>query len=137
MINSVEEFRILVFFSKKIPRRIHKLKNYSIWIIICGEIKKQNQGRKIDHKERENTETYKIWLIYCSKLKYKTTWRKIRKKTRNLTWNQTQNDQIHRQIKAFHFAFLKTRSRVQVANCSFFSQQNLDFKESSDMKMNL
>ena len=41
-------------FRKKTPRRIHIIKNHSIWISIRREIKEQNLRRKFDHKEREN-----------------------------------------------------------------------------------
>ena len=30
-------------FGKKTLRQIHEIKNHSIWISICGEIKEQNQ----------------------------------------------------------------------------------------------
>ena len=55
MINLVEYFSIFSVFGKKTLRQIHKIKNRSIWINICGEIKEKNQGRKIDREERENT----------------------------------------------------------------------------------
>ena len=42
-------------FGKMTSRRIHIIKNCSILINIHGEIKEQNQGRKINRKERENT----------------------------------------------------------------------------------
>ena len=50
------EIMNLSVFGKKTPRRIHSIKNFSIWICIRGEIKERNKGRKIDREERENIE---------------------------------------------------------------------------------
>ena len=44
-------------FGMKTSRRLHKIKNNSIWISIYKEIKEQNQERKIDHEERDNHKT--------------------------------------------------------------------------------
>ena len=49
------EIRNFSKFVKKTQRRVHGIKNCSIWIIILGEIKEKNQEREIDHEERENS----------------------------------------------------------------------------------
>ena len=54
------EIRHFSIFGKKTLRQIHRIKNCTIWIIIYGEIKEQNQDRKIDHEERENTKFVKF-----------------------------------------------------------------------------
>ena len=41
-------------FGKKTPRKIHEIKNCSIWICIHREINEQNLGIKIDREERVN-----------------------------------------------------------------------------------
>ena len=38
------------------PRKIHIIKNHSIWISIHREIEEQNLDIKFDHQERENIE---------------------------------------------------------------------------------
>ena len=46
------------------------MKNLSIWISVCKDIKEQNKERKIDCEEREKIiQLRKIKLIYASKLK--------------------------------------------------------------------
>ena len=40
-------------FDNKTPRRIHIIKNHSIWISICIVIKEQTQEKKFDCEERE------------------------------------------------------------------------------------
>ena len=47
------------FGKKKTTRRIHGIKNHSIWISIHGEIKEQNLGRNFDHEEREFDKVFK------------------------------------------------------------------------------
>ena len=44
----------ITIFGKKTPRKIHGIKNCSIWICISKEIKEPNQGRKFNWEEREN-----------------------------------------------------------------------------------
>ena len=55
MTNWVEKLGIFSIFENKTPRKIHEIKNCSIWINIYGEIKEWYLGRKIDREERENT----------------------------------------------------------------------------------
>ena len=38
---------------KENSKKIHRIKNHSIWIKICGEIKEQNKEIEIDYEERE------------------------------------------------------------------------------------
>ena len=98
-----------------------------------SEIKVEKSIMKIE----KTLKFYQIGLIYCSKLKSNATWRKIREKTCNLTQNCARNDPIHHWIKAFHFAFQKTKIQSLSSEFSLFSQQNLDFKHSSDAEMSL
>ena len=44
--------REISFFIKN-PRKIHEIKNHSIWISMHEEIKEQNLERKIDREDRE------------------------------------------------------------------------------------
>ena len=39
---------------KRTQRQNHGIKNHSIWIKICEEIKEQKLGRIFERKEREN-----------------------------------------------------------------------------------
>ena len=41
-------------FRKKTLKRIHIIKNHSIWISIGREINERNLGKKFDREEREN-----------------------------------------------------------------------------------
>ena len=57
MIKLEEELRWKIMeiniFDNKTPRRIHIIKNHSIWISICVVIKEQTQEKKFDCEERE------------------------------------------------------------------------------------
>ena len=104
----VEKLGVFVIFEKMNPREICGIKNRLIWVSSHEEIKEWNEGKKIDRKEREKTlKFHKNRVIYYLNLNSNTTRRKIREKTHNLTQNYTQNDSIHRQMKAFHSKFQK------------------------------
>ena len=45
--------REIIIIRKKPQRKIHVIKNHSIWTSIHGTIKEQSKGRKINHEERE------------------------------------------------------------------------------------
>ena len=64
----------------------------------------------------------KINLIYDLKLKFNDIRRTIRRKASNLTQNFEQNDPINDQIKAFNFAFGKTK--IQSSSSEVFSSLN-------------
>ena len=48
------EIRKFIIFIKKTPRKIHRIKNISIWISICKEIKERNMEIEIDREEWQN-----------------------------------------------------------------------------------
>ena len=67
------------------PRRIHGIKNHSIWIKICGEIKEQKLDRKSIMRIEKTENLSKVQLIYESNLKDDHKRQKIRRKTHNPT----------------------------------------------------
>ena len=72
-------------FRKITQRRIHGIKNHSIWISIHGEIEERS-GEKFLKIERSKTKIKnKSKLNYNPKLQIDDTWHKIRGKTRILT----------------------------------------------------
>ena len=90
-------------FRKITQRRIHEIKNYSIWISNRGEIKERS-GMKFPKIERSKTEIEnKIKLNDEPKLQIDDTSQKIRGKTRFLTQDSDRNDPINHRIEAFHF----------------------------------
>ena len=113
------EIRDFYRFRKRTQRRIHRIKNHSIWIKIHGEIKRQKSDRKSIIKREKSKIKSKINLIYNSKLKLNDTWQKIRRKTHNLTHDSTWNDPIDRRIKAFYSAISKTIVEIQEANSPY------------------
>ena len=60
-------------FGKRTQRQIQKIKNYTIWIKICGEIREQKLDRKSIAKREKSEIKYKINLIYDSKLQSNDT----------------------------------------------------------------
>ena len=107
------EIRHFSIFSKKTLRWIHEIKNHSICIKTCREIKEKKLDR-ISFLRREKTKIkYKINLIYGSKLIDNDIGRKIRRKTHNLTWIHPWNDLLMVGSRAFHSKILKTKFGIQ------------------------
>ena len=79
----------------------------------------------------------KINQIYDSKMKFDIIGREIRSKTRILTLDSTQNDPTYRRIKSFSFCDFKDDRRHSRIDFSLFSPQNLTFKYSLDVEIDL
>ena len=52
MMNWGEKLEKLVFLERRVQEE-STTKNYLIWINICREIKRQNEKKKFNHKEKE------------------------------------------------------------------------------------
>ena len=88
--------------------------------------------------KREKTKIKsKIRLIYYLKLKSDIIGRKIRRKTKILIWDSAQIDPTDGWIKSFSFHEFEDDRRHSRRNFSLFSQQNLNFKYSSNAQMSL
>ena len=66
-------------------RRIHGIKNHSIWISICEEIKEQSREKFSNTIKRKTEIKDEIELNYDPKLKIDDTRQEITGKTRILT----------------------------------------------------
>ena len=56
---------------------------------------------------------------------------------KSITQNQSKNDPINRQIKAFNSVFSKIDIRSSSNEFSLFSRPSIDFKHSSDVEMSI
>ena len=103
-------------FRKITQRRIHGIKNHSIWISIRGEIKERSREKFLKIGRLKIKIKKEIKQNYDPKLQIDDTKWEIRGKTRILTQDSDRNDPINLRIEAFHFAILKTSIGVQETN---------------------
>ena len=131
------EIRNFNIFGKRTQIQIHLIKNFLIWIKICGEIKEQKKDRKSIAKREKSEIKSKINLIYESKLQSNDTGWKIRRKTHNLTQDSTWNDPIDREIKTFSFCDFEDDSWHSWGKFSLIFWRNLTFNYFLNAEMSL